>query len=72
MTTAESKCTVRIALLIDAPQIAAIHEASRREAYKGLMDWDLLNATPLSEREADWAKQLNEYQLCLLAPHRVL
>lgn len=53
-------CVVRTAELRDASRIAAVHEASRLQAYRGFVDWELLNAKPLPEREADWIMQLNE------------
>jgi GNAT superfamily N-acetyltransferase len=52
--------TVRRAALNDAPAIAAVHIASWRAAYRGLMPDQVLDELSLEARERDWRGWLSE------------
>ena len=64
MTARKSKpeCTwsVRLAMMADAAQIAALHTASRNTAYADLVEAEVLHAP--ANREADWAERLAQAQ----------
>lgn len=50
--------TVRAAAQADAREIAAVHIASWRGGYPGLMSQDLLDSLSLDERECQWRRWL--------------
>ena len=55
-----STLTVRWATVDDARSIAAVHIASWRAAYRGLMPDDVLDGLTLDSRERDWRGWLAE------------
>ena len=55
-----SPIIIRPAIGDDAPAIAAVHVASWREAYTGLMPQTVLDGLSVDERAANWAQIINQ------------
>ncbi len=55
-----TQLTVREGTLDDAEEVAAVHVRSWREAYRGLIDQEVLDGLSVDERAANWRRYITD------------